>query len=134
MAITRTPMVDDDGTGTTGTVLNNAWKQQFYDQIDAMGTWQVVPYTAADYTAGGGGTWTGESADVLNFRYTLLTAKTMMVSLQLSGTDIAGVVSVLSIKIPGGMTVPVNMGTAIRLIEGTTRSFGSLYVSGNLIS
>ena len=36
MAITRTPMVDDDGTGTTGTVINNAWKQQFYDQIDAF--------------------------------------------------------------------------------------------------
>jgi hypothetical protein len=35
MAITRTPIVDDDGTGTTGTVIDNAWKQQFYDQIDA---------------------------------------------------------------------------------------------------
>jgi hypothetical protein len=35
MAITRTPMVDDDGTGTTGTIINNAWKQEFYNQIDA---------------------------------------------------------------------------------------------------
>ena len=35
MAITRTPMVDDDGSGTTGTVLNNAWKQELYNQIDA---------------------------------------------------------------------------------------------------
>jgi hypothetical protein len=34
MLITRTPMQDDDGTGTTGTILNNAWKQEFYNQID----------------------------------------------------------------------------------------------------
>lgn len=35
MAITRTPMIDDDGSGTTGTVINNAWKVELYDQIDA---------------------------------------------------------------------------------------------------
>lgn len=35
MPITRTPIVDDDGTGTTGTVLDNAWKQELYGQIDA---------------------------------------------------------------------------------------------------
>lgn len=36
MAITRTPMTDDDGSGTTGTILNNAWKQELYGQIDAF--------------------------------------------------------------------------------------------------
>lgn len=36
MAITRTPIVDDDGTGTTGTVFEDAWKQEFYNQIDAV--------------------------------------------------------------------------------------------------
>jgi len=35
MAITRTAWTDDDGTGTTGTVLNNAVKTELYDQIDA---------------------------------------------------------------------------------------------------
>jgi hypothetical protein len=34
MAITRTPMIDDDGTGNVGTILNDAWKQELYDQID----------------------------------------------------------------------------------------------------
>src|SRR4029450_7033065 len=34
--ITRTPMVDDDGSGTTGTVINNAWKTELYNQIDAV--------------------------------------------------------------------------------------------------
>ena len=35
MPITRTAIVDDDGSGTTGTVIDNAWKQEFYNQIDA---------------------------------------------------------------------------------------------------
>ena len=34
MPITRTAMVDDDGSGLTGTILNNAWKQELYGQID----------------------------------------------------------------------------------------------------
>lgn len=35
MAITRTAWIDDDGSGTTGTVINNAEKTLLYDQIDA---------------------------------------------------------------------------------------------------
>jgi hypothetical protein len=35
VTISRTAIVDDDGTGTTGTVLGNAWKQELYDQIDS---------------------------------------------------------------------------------------------------
>lgn len=52
MAITRTPIVDDDGTGTTGTVLDNAWKQQFYDQIDAVMAGSTTSVTTV--TASGG--------------------------------------------------------------------------------
>jgi hypothetical protein len=36
MPITRTPWIDDDGTGTTGTIINNAEKTLLYNQIDAM--------------------------------------------------------------------------------------------------
>jgi len=36
MPITRTPIFNDDGSGTLGTVFENAWKQQLYDQIDAF--------------------------------------------------------------------------------------------------
>ncbi|HEV8445441.1 MAG TPA: hypothetical protein VGQ44_01430 [Gemmatimonadaceae bacterium] len=35
MPITRTAWIDDDGSGTTGTVLNNAVKTELYNQIDA---------------------------------------------------------------------------------------------------
>lgn len=51
MAISRTAMVDDDGTLTTGTIINNAWKTQLYDQIDALFT-TLGTFT---FTAGGAG-------------------------------------------------------------------------------
>lgn len=35
MPIQRTAWIDDDGTGTTGTIINNAEKTKLYDQIDA---------------------------------------------------------------------------------------------------
>jgi hypothetical protein len=35
VGITRTAITDDDGSGTSGTGLDNAWKQELYDQIDA---------------------------------------------------------------------------------------------------
>ncbi len=34
--ITRTAWTDDDGSGTTGTVINNAVKTELYNQIDAV--------------------------------------------------------------------------------------------------
>lgn len=34
VTIGRTPWVDDDGSGTTGTVINNAAKTSLYDEID----------------------------------------------------------------------------------------------------
>lgn len=43
MPIDRTPIIDDDGTGTTGTVIDNAWKQELYDQIDSYGAGIVPP-------------------------------------------------------------------------------------------
>src|SRR5215471_9962850 len=45
MPITRTAMVDDDGSGTTGTVINNAWKQELYDQIDGYAASRIVQTT-----------------------------------------------------------------------------------------
>jgi hypothetical protein len=50
MPITRTPMIDDDGSGTTGTIINNAWKQELYNQIDAQavsGPWTPIDGSGA---------------------------------------------------------------------------------------
>ncbi len=56
MAVTigRTSWTDDDGSGTTGTVINNAVKTSVYDQIDAALA-QLLPLA--------GGTMTGANAD-----------------------------------------------------------------------
>src|SRR6187431_3257585 len=52
MAITRTPMIDDDGSGTTGTIINAAWKSELYDQIDGAIA-PVGPFTLADVSGAG---------------------------------------------------------------------------------
>ena len=63
MPITRTPIHDDDGSGTTGTILDNAWKQELYGQIDAAlpapyayGLWTPTDASGAGMTFGPG-TW-----------------------------------------------------------------------------
>ena len=51
MPITRTAMIDDDGSGTTGTIINNAWKTELYNQIDALASpaWTTAaPTTITD--------------------------------------------------------------------------------------
>jgi len=53
MAITRTPMVDDDGSGTTGTIINNAWKQELYGQIDALAAMPHTAWTPTDISGAG---------------------------------------------------------------------------------
>ena len=108
MAITRTPMVDDDGTGTTGTVINNAWKQQFYDQIDAAdaaaaftgGIWTPVPYTAGDFYGVSAMVWTVEAADLVHFSYAVVN-KIAFVQFEMTNTSITGTVApILYIKLP----------------------------------
>jgi hypothetical protein len=71
MPITRTPMIDDDGSGTTGTILNNAWKQELYGQIDAfVAPWVDIPAASATFTTTDGAvTWTVPPASVLTLGY-----------------------------------------------------------------
>jgi len=57
MAITRTPLIDDDGSGTTGTILNNAWQTGLYNAIDAaLGLPARIGYTPVWGSTGGGPT------------------------------------------------------------------------------
>jgi hypothetical protein len=63
--ITRTPWIDDDGSGTTGTVINNAEKTTLYNQIDAALA-AVSPTAPTTWTptdrSGAGLTFTGATA------------------------------------------------------------------------
>jgi len=53
MPITRTTMIDDDGSGLTGTILNNAWLQTIYNQIDAVTGGPIVNWTPTDASGAG---------------------------------------------------------------------------------
>lgn len=51
ITITRTPWTDDDGTGTVGTVVNNAEKTTLYGQIDAALALAAAKAEANTFTA-----------------------------------------------------------------------------------
>jgi hypothetical protein len=98
MPITRTPWIDDDGTGTTGTVINNAEKQAIYNQIDALVNGVLVnhPFTAADYTANNGATWTIQGVE---YRYARI-ADVLFVWIYVTGSTLAGTPSNLFVALP----------------------------------
>ena len=92
MPITRTAMIDDDGSGTTGTILNNAWKQELYGQIDALRIQASgpgsTPFTAANFTAASPMVWTVEAGDIVHNRYLLL-GKTVFWSIYMVASDLS---------------------------------------------
>lgn len=91
MPITRTPIVDDSGSGQDGTVIDNAWKQELYGQIDQLVSGfggADIPFNAANFTASDGGLWTLEAGDVALHRY-LIIGKIVCYWLVLNNTSIA---------------------------------------------
>jgi hypothetical protein len=58
MPITRTAMIDDDGSGLTGTIIDNPWKTELYNQIDAAdvaaNSTQLLHAAAGNTTLTGG--------------------------------------------------------------------------------
>lgn len=112
MAITRTAMVDDDGSGTTGTIINNAWKQEFYNQIDALAgaPWIDIPYSAGMFTAMAG-TWTVSAGNLATFKY-LVVGKLACFALAVSGSSNSAATARLRVTLPAGVPLPVNFLTA----------------------
>ena len=109
MGITRTAMIDDDGTGTTGTILNNAWKTELYNQIDALAgnPWILIPHSAGMYTATAG-VWTVSAANQITFRY-LVIGKIAFFILMLDVTTTTVATARLFVTLPAG--VPLSMAT-----------------------
>ena len=104
MPITRTPMVDDDGSGTTGTIINNAWKTEFYNQIDAAlaPAWQTFPYSAGNFTVNpaAGNAWTVTAGNVISNSYVVM-GKVLFWVLGLQGTTLTGAPTSLRVTMPG---------------------------------
>jgi hypothetical protein len=115
MAISRTPMIDDDGSGTTGTIINNAWKQEFYNQIDALagGTWSPVPFNAGDFFCDAG-TWTVPSVAAQRF---MVLGKTLRYHVYIPTSTIAGA-SQLGIKLPAGYAVAAELHDLVLINDG----------------
>jgi hypothetical protein len=119
MAITRTPMIDDDGSGTTGTIINNAWKQEFYGQIDAAlgGVWQQTPFNAADYAGSGGLTWTVTAGSMSINRYVIV-GKVMNWQVYIAGSQVGGSGNTLTIRIPAGFSAYSGTAAMSQLYDG----------------
>ena len=139
MPITRTPMIDDDGTGTTGTILNNAWKQELYGQIDAAdaavapGAWVDIPFNVANFGATGG-TWTVTAGNVLTFAYRRAGALAV-VQFRFQGTVIAGAPNVVTLQL-AAVGVARNYGLQPVVLHHTSGQMGPAAwdVGGTVVS
>ena len=129
MALSRVfynTLVDDAGTGTTGTIVNKAFIDAIYDDIDAQlailtaatvaaGTFTDVPYVAGNFTGSGAMTWVVDIGDV-GTHQVCYNQKLMIVNFVLATTSVGGTPSTdLRIAIPGS-----NLA-AKTLIGGTVR-------------
>lgn len=103
MAIERTAITDDSGTGTDGTIINNAWKTELYDQMDGAFV-HAIEVTFTETT--GAGTYTGSvtlpaGATLLDIiingvaLWTATTSATMKVG---DGTDDDGYYTAVDLK------------------------------------
>jgi hypothetical protein len=132
MAITRTPMVDDDGSGTTGTIINNAWKTELYNQIDGITVtppaWIAVPHSAANFTASTG-TWTVDAADQVNYSYSIVNANTIALTFDLRTTSVSASTQFLYLKLPPALAKVVRSTaqTAIAVSNNGTPVTGAMY-------
>lgn len=87
--------------GTTG-----RWR---FSVIDP-GAWITVAFSAGNFTATGGGSWTVASGDQTRYAYQVH-GKTMRLSFSVLTSTVAGTVTSLNIAIPGGYTAAaINSG------------------------
>ncbi len=103
------PILDDDGSGTTGTPTDYALFQQIKAYIDGQAgatvgdAWTNVPFNAGNFGAGGAMTWTVEAGDILMNRYKV-NGKTLLWSAYLFTTTLGGTVSNqlrINLPVPG---------------------------------
>jgi hypothetical protein len=131
MTIARTPLVDDDGSGTTGTILNNAWQTRLYDQIDAAlvptpPTWIAVAFAAANFTASSG-LWTVEAADQINYSYAILNANTLMMTFDIRNTSVSVLTQFLYLTLPASKIIRSTSMTALAINNNGVGVTGAAY-------
>jgi hypothetical protein len=114
-------MIDDDGSGTTGTILNNAWKQELYDQIDAtagvVGTWTPVDASGAGLILTATGVYVATSSAIMVWASVQFPATSSGANAVLSGLPF----SVGQIN-AGGFTT-YGLATTVHMPEFTTQIY-----------
>jgi hypothetical protein len=145
MPITRTAMVDDDGSGTTGTILNNAWKQELYNQIDTLvgpvQTWTPVDASGAGLTLGTAiGHYTKHGQMVFVTGYVAYPATTNGALAKIGGLPFpaftrAGLTPAYGANTSGAMMYFIDSGTTIinLLYAPTSAYIANLQVTGTTL-
>lgn len=65
--------------------------------------WSSQAFSATDFQASGGGTWTVASGDLNYFKYKII-GKTMFINLQVTTTTISGSPTILAVLLPSSQT------------------------------
>lgn len=118
MPITRTSWVDDDGSGQTGTVINNAEKTTLYNQIDAYvgGNWGTIPFSAGNYSSNSGA-WTVTAGNQITLAYSVMgqgtpDGRVIYVTYQISGTSTLALSATYLFITLAGLTGPSRVTNA----------------------
>lgn len=98
-------LVDDDGTGTTGTVWNKAALGSLFGVINwRVRDWVTVPFNAANFYGGGSQTWTVDAGDVGANRYAVCGAVAVW-EVVVSSSTVGGTPNpYLWLNLPSGLT------------------------------
>ena len=106
--------VNVDGAGSLDSGLS-AVQYSLISRVNSSitGEWTSVAYSAANFTATGGGTWTTDAAgDQLAYAYIII-GNTMIVNYSIATTDVAGTVSAVNIAIPASKVATKAMVSAV---------------------
>lgn len=124
-------VTDDDGSGTTGTILD----QSFFNSVrDYIGTaWTTPTFASGDYTASGSMTWTLASGDVALHKY-IVSGKTVHWHLVLTTTTVGGTPSTgLRVALPAGLTLTGSSRGVHWYLDNGTEGFGGYVVNGSYV-
>jgi len=94
-------VTNDDGTGTTGTILDQTLFNSVRDYIGDA--WTAVAFSAGNFTGSGTITWTVASGDQQTYAYTVK-GKSVTLSWFINTSTVSGTGVELRIAIPAGMT------------------------------
>ena len=136
MALTRDVDTDDSGSGTDGTIHNNAWLQSIYDTIELEWTWDSVTHSDANFTGDGtDGNWVVAAGDQDNFKHRRH-GKKVDFKVTIVTSSVANTPAILTIAIPGGFTALNNDGGTFWYSDNGTSGLGRWYVqaSGTVIN